>query len=447
MVYNWKKTGVGIISAVFALSLTSISAVAAVFPDVPANYPYRYDIELLVQVGAIGGHPDGTFKPEDPVTREQMVKMLYIALGKSTGGFTPGCFDDIEPGRWSEPFVCTAAKEGAVRGRSPGKFDPGATVNRVEALKMTLELAGIKDNDFTEADIAKIPYSDVSASAWYTKYVHLATAVGILPIAGQGGDMLYPDKTLTRGEAAAYIASAMRLVFALPPSSEGSSSSAVSSEKQVLIDNQDDTSNTEDDISYGTFPISKQGAFDAKKSAVIRFKTEQTETVEVLVSGGVKSCILFHLNESGYALEFYQGFMEGGMCKILVSLGAGDYQLDITPASAGASYSVDMQTKAGDGNDGFVNAYQLRSGSPRTTMLEQGETGDWYKFTVTSPVNHKVAFIGELSCEIFPMEDVDLFGFSNPQCNKAETFQPGTYYVGVMHEGKRESKTYTIRFE
>lgn len=66
-----------------------------VFTDVPADYWGVGYITKCVELGIINGHGDGTFGPLDPVTYEQMVKMLvcawgYEALAKEAGGYPNG---------------------------------------------------------------------------------------------------------------------------------------------------------------------------------------------------------------------------------------------------------------------------------------------------------------------------------------------------------------------
>ena len=71
-------------SLILTLSLlVPLLAQAVTFPDVPATHPFVQAIDGLVQMGVINGNPDGTFRPGDPVNRAAMLKMLYLASGKT----------------------------------------------------------------------------------------------------------------------------------------------------------------------------------------------------------------------------------------------------------------------------------------------------------------------------------------------------------------------------
>ncbi|MCK5021545.1 MAG: hypothetical protein KAS32_31345, partial [Candidatus Peribacteraceae bacterium] len=52
----------------------------------------------------------------------------------------------------------------------------------------------------------------------------------------------------------------------------------------------------------------------------------------------------------------------------------------------------------------------------------------------------------EVGCSIFPMSNVDLFGFSGPECNQSYSYPPGTYYVSVGRTiaTRTSQKSYTL---
>jgi hypothetical protein len=48
----------------------------AAMPAVPVDHPHRDNIERAAELGLVQGYPDGTFRPEQPVTRGQLATIL-----------------------------------------------------------------------------------------------------------------------------------------------------------------------------------------------------------------------------------------------------------------------------------------------------------------------------------------------------------------------------------
>jgi hypothetical protein len=79
------------------------------FPDVPSTFwafPY---IEACAREGIVQGFPDGAFRPQDPVSKEQMVAVLIRKVWQEDLFFPPeASFIDVPPTRWSFGSVETA---------------------------------------------------------------------------------------------------------------------------------------------------------------------------------------------------------------------------------------------------------------------------------------------------------------------------------------------------
>ncbi|OGJ57096.1 hypothetical protein A3H22_01435 [Candidatus Peribacteria bacterium RIFCSPLOWO2_12_FULL_55_15] len=455
---------IGIFSLLFSQSVLLVGR-AAVFPDVPDGHMYQEEIEFLVGMQVINGNPDGTFLPLRNVNRVEMLKMLYRVAEKTPDPAGRLCFPDVQPGSWYEPYVCDAAQHRYVEGYSDRTFRPDRPVTRVEAIKMITTVLGIPVPELTERSRDVVKFVDVSLSAWYTKYLYLAFARGILPIEGQDGPRFFPDRSLFRGEAAAYIYQALHLheeeksTDDVPSSSSQASSDITAEEEMSSSWKQQESSKSATaghlvrDI---RLPLKKEeGVFSGKQAVLYRFTLVENHVLRLkmsLVIGqpGNVTCRLYRLDEQGFSMEYYLGFEEQGNCMMRVALAPGSYQWEVRPSERDTAYSAEIVDVVGDGNDGFREAKTLGKAAPRVGVLEVGDTADWYKFTVPSEgdMTLQVASVEVVSCLVYPMSDVDLYGFSGPQCNDLYRYPTGTYYIGVGRQAwKSSSAKYTVQWK
>jgi len=434
--------------------LATGAAAEAIFPDVRSGHIFEEPINALVNAGILTGNPDGNFYPDRQVNRAELLKMLYKATGKTPDSSSRACFSDVERYSWYENFVCDAVAHHYVEGYSDGTFRPANPVNRVEALKMITQVVGIPVEEIGEEARQVVKFVDVSISAWYTKYLYASYVKGILPIAGQDASRFYPDWPLLRGEAAAMVFNALHAD--LVEQRQGSSSSRSSSRSSAGASIQPiaSSSASSDAMNFDVpFPFESAGKFSARKSVTYRFALDHAavvSTVARLQSGqpGSISCRLYLMAESGFSFEYFMGFQEESSCTLKTALKPGSYQLQLQPTSADTTFSVKVTTTTtGDGSDGFAEAQTLPMNLARTGTLAPGDFQDWYKFTVTAAQSLQVSVTDstQLTCLIYPMEDVDLYGFSGPSCNQHYEYQPGTYVVSVGRMFPSDARqTYTI---
>lgn len=452
-----RMTRVSCLSGVLLLSMLSTGgALAAVFPDVPDGHVYQGSIERLVGLKVINGNPDGRFNPERSVNRAEMLTMIYRALAATPASVGAKCFADVIVGSWYEAVVCDAAAHRFVEGYSDGTFRPQKEVNRVEALKMITKMFAMPVAELSAQDRTIVKFVDVSVSAWYTKYLYAAFTNGILPIVGQNGPRFYPDAPLLRGEAAAYIDNALQIHVMKQSSSAAQSASAAASTAAAVSAAASSAASVYVDepiIKQVDFPFSDTGTFDAKRTISYRFTLKAAIVFDAQVGTDDKSsvtCRLFKLSDQGMSAEYYLGFEHNGTCNMRVALRSGSYQLDVQPSVAGVDFSVFTKAGKSDGNDGFSEAKVLLKGIPRSAIMEVDNYADWYTFTLAAETQMTVelSMSARMDGFIYPMENVDLFGFTGPEINQPYSYPPGTYYVGVRRGDPAFGKeTYSIQLK
>ena len=152
----------------FACAFTMFAG-AASFTD-QADISQTEAVDMLTALGVIEGYQDGSFRPDETVTRAEMAKMIYVirnggsdVVTQYEGYKTP--FTDVENvNHWAKGYIAYCYANGIIAGKSATKFDPDATVTGTEAAKMALVLIGY--------DAEK---AGLKGSAWSTNTINLAT--------------------------------------------------------------------------------------------------------------------------------------------------------------------------------------------------------------------------------------------------------------------------------
>ncbi|WEG16712.1 S-layer homology domain-containing protein [Alkalihalophilus pseudofirmus] len=132
----------------------------AKFSDVSSSHWAIKDINYLVEKGAIQGYPDGTFKPGNSITRAEIAVVLAKTLDLDVDPeVTTDKFSDVPATHWANPYIAAIVDqtEGVIDGYENGTFRPSNTVTRQEMAKMVveaydLELVEGKDLPFTDVD-------------------------------------------------------------------------------------------------------------------------------------------------------------------------------------------------------------------------------------------------------------------------------------------------------
>ncbi len=103
------------------------------FSDVSADYWATDYIEGLAQLNVISGFSDGTFKPNDPVTRAQFAAILHQAFLQSQPT-TAQSFVDVPAGYWAADDIYAARAGGFLAGYPDKSFMPDAPITKSQAL-------------------------------------------------------------------------------------------------------------------------------------------------------------------------------------------------------------------------------------------------------------------------------------------------------------------------
>ncbi len=106
------------------------------FSDVPADHPYSEAINWAQENNIVNGFADGTFKPDQKINRAELTKIIIEANFKDAEISGDNCFSDVKD-EWFARYVCTAKREGIVKGYEDGSFKPEQNIRFKESAKIT----------------------------------------------------------------------------------------------------------------------------------------------------------------------------------------------------------------------------------------------------------------------------------------------------------------------
>ncbi|MCT4613180.1 MAG: S-layer homology domain-containing protein [Clostridia bacterium] len=104
------------------------------FTDLPGNSEIIDAIKVLNEKEIIKGYPDGTFKPDKSVSREEFAKMLTVAAQFRVQENLTSRFTDLPNSQWSKNYVMTLVNKGILTGRTYTEFAPSGKITLGELL-------------------------------------------------------------------------------------------------------------------------------------------------------------------------------------------------------------------------------------------------------------------------------------------------------------------------
>ncbi|MBO5930132.1 MAG: S-layer homology domain-containing protein, partial [Clostridia bacterium] len=183
----------GLLCSVF---VPTVAADTLKFSDVTSDNTYYEAITNLTAEGIINGFEDGTFKPDEAVTRAQYTKIMCYAQNVGDIKYSEADrakFPDVDPNHWAIDNITTARNSGIINGYDDGTFKPENSVLYEQAVKMAVCALG-----YTEAHAIR---AGGSMGAYPYGYINLATKAKLLnKISG-----VKMGEPLTRGRVAQLI--------------------------------------------------------------------------------------------------------------------------------------------------------------------------------------------------------------------------------------------------
>ncbi|MDR3294432.1 MAG: S-layer homology domain-containing protein, partial [Clostridiales Family XIII bacterium] len=140
------------------------SPLTARFSDVSAGRWFTQAVAYLASTGIILGYPDGTFRPDAQITRAEFAALSarfdYLEADADANAFT-----DVAAGHWAKNYIESAALKGWVIGYPDGTFRPDNNLTRAEIVTVVNNMLGRDNNPVNIPD--DVPqYTDLAKTHW-----------------------------------------------------------------------------------------------------------------------------------------------------------------------------------------------------------------------------------------------------------------------------------------
>jgi len=168
------------------------------FKDIESHWAKQY-ILALVQKEAIKGYPDGTFAPDNSITRAEFATVLVKAKGMD---IKAGKVFSDTAGHWAKDYIATAADAGIIKGYDENTFGADDLITREQMAVMISRAFSLNPS------AEELSFSDKgSISSWAVEAVKASVQAGI--INGYPEGTFKPSGNATRAEAVTVIMKAI----------------------------------------------------------------------------------------------------------------------------------------------------------------------------------------------------------------------------------------------
>lgn len=199
------------------------AAQTAEFTDVGSSYWARPFIESLASEQIIAGFPDGSFRPDQPVTRAQFAAIVRNAFDQPLDRTAPR-FSDVSSSYWASAAIADAYGQGFLSGYPNGAFQPEQQIPRVQALVALAN--GLDYSPRGSVNEVLGVYRDRGQIPSYGEGPVAAATENRLVVNYPNVDTLQPQRTATRADVAAFIYQALVAQGRMPALQAGQSANS-----------------------------------------------------------------------------------------------------------------------------------------------------------------------------------------------------------------------------
>ncbi|MBQ7661737.1 MAG: S-layer homology domain-containing protein [Clostridia bacterium] len=151
------------------------------FTDLDKNAWYHDGIHFVLDNGIMSGYGKGKFAPDDTTSRAMVAQLLWNMEGKPVVNYAMN-YTDVAKDAWYADAIRFATAQGLMSGYGNGKFGPNDAMTREQLVALMYRYAQLKNADVTIGEDTNIlSYGDVqTVSEWAIPAMQWACGSGIL---------------------------------------------------------------------------------------------------------------------------------------------------------------------------------------------------------------------------------------------------------------------------
>jgi hypothetical protein len=174
--------------------------------DLPEDIEIKDHIIHLYDRGIVSGYTDGTFLPNNTVTREEFTTMIVLAARYVVEKEKESPFKDVKNTDWSKEYIVTLASKGILVGDGAGSFNPKSDITIGEVL-------AVIDRTFSIYTGKQQVFENVVNNHWSNGNYNSLVKQGIIHSKDAFSTPYEPNKKATREECAVLISRILEQIY------------------------------------------------------------------------------------------------------------------------------------------------------------------------------------------------------------------------------------------
>lgn len=168
------------------------------FSDVKKGHFFNESVMDLTSRGVINGYSDGTFKPNENISRAQAAKIIALALDLDFENIKDAGLKDVPKSHPNYKHITALVNAGVISGFDDKTYKPNGKITRSQMAKIL-----VLGFDLKEEKYSKLPFSDVNSKQWFANYIQTLYSKNITK--GATATTFEPGSNVTRGQFATFI--------------------------------------------------------------------------------------------------------------------------------------------------------------------------------------------------------------------------------------------------